>query len=282
MPNHVKNRITIKADSNTAKEIAEQFSTHYPKKPSKAYNGDLIYNQTGVKYSYGWLNEETNVFTRCDKADVIGVPKGYAQKFDEAWTRFPDFEKVSPYPEGFKDTVSNGELMPLGNQFSSHTKFKDHLDDMHKRFIKHDSDEGKEAMITNITDGVENYLRFGHATWYGFNVANWGTKWNAYTCEKEADNVYTFETAWSAVPELVRIMSEQHPTCEFIYEYADENTGANAGAYIFNGGVAQGGKFENQSIAAYNMAFELSPEYKDDYKLVDGKYEWIDEEYKTT
>ena len=40
--------------------------------------------------------------------------------------------------------------------------------------------------------------------WWGtWNRANWGTKRNSYSCEKESDDTFTFETYWNGVPNLI-------------------------------------------------------------------------------
>lgn len=114
--------------------------------------------------------------------------------------------------------------------------------------------------------------------WYNWNCDNWGTKWNAYSCTKEAENIYFFETAWSSVPEIITVMSLAFPAVSFQYDYADEDTGSNTGSFTFLAGEMTGSTFVNGSTQAYEMAFELRPGRKEDYVLVDGEYQYKDEE----
>jgi len=45
-----------------------------------------------------------------------------------------------------------------------------------------------------------NVSKYGYATWYDFNIANWGTKWDAYEISIEDFDddslTITFDTAW--------------------------------------------------------------------------------------
>lgn len=118
----------------------------------------------------------------------------------------------------------------------------------------------------------------GRPNWYDWNYENWGTKWNSYACEKEKLNVYTFETAWAGVPSLVLKMSEKFPEVEFLYEYADEDTGSNVGKFVFkNGEVLQETKPQSGSKEAYELAFTLRPDCREDYEEADGTYLYKEE-----
>jgi hypothetical protein len=58
----------------------------------------------------------------------------------------------------------------------------------------------------------------GSNGWYGWNLENWGTKWNAREVNLEQDDneaIYTFSTAWSIPEPVFRAMAEQHPTLSF-------------------------------------------------------------------
>jgi hypothetical protein len=114
--------------------------------------------------------------------------------------------------------------------------------------------------------------------WMTWNRLNWGTKWNSY-CNSEQDyGIYIFETAWSGVPMLILEMSKQNPEIEFEYTYADEDSGYNVGKFIFkNGETLQMYKPNGGSKDAYDIYFELNPEDKQNYHLVNDKYEYLDE-----
>lgn len=110
--------------------------------------------------------------------------------------------------------------------------------------------------------------------WYNWNVKNWGTKWNAYSCKKISENVFTFETAWSGVPELIHQIAKNTPDIKIIYKYADEDTGYNVGSYVFEGVTYIKTVIDNGTKEAYDIAFELRPECKESYVLVGETYEY--------
>ena len=273
MPNHVKNSITINADAATVQQIVSELSTHYPKVESTDYDGNLIFENANG--SYGWLDPKTNKFKRRDMEDVDGVPEGYEQKYNDAWTRFPDFSKIVECP--LEDVESNGSLSPLENPFSKHEMMKAHFDQLLQRRERM-GEESYQKHVENFLKGCKNYLLHGYATWYSWNTEHWGTKWNAYDCEKVADNAFTFDTAWSCVIDLVKKMAERYPSAEFVYEYSDEGTGSNCGSYRIKGDQVEGGAVANMSNEAYELAFKLRPDSKEYYKLVDGKYEYAEED----
>lgn len=270
MPNHIKNRLEITGTKEQVEAVIKKFSNTYPEEPNKSYSGDLVYiSKDGV----GWLNEETGVFTQKNKKDVQGVPKGFKQDFTEAWTRFPDFDKIIPCPESLHIT-SDGWVSPMDNQFSANTLLKAHLDEMRESFDKNPN--RKKKTMKNFLQGVENYLNYGHATWYSWSIDNWGTKWNCYDCETIESNVFEFDTAWSGIPNMIDLMSKEFPEVKFLYEWSDEDTGSNCGIAMYLNGELDLDRLENGSKEAYDLAFKLRPDYKKDYELKDGKYEYIE------
>lgn len=110
----------------------------------------------------------------------------------------------------------------------------------------------------------KNFKETGFKSWYDWSNANWGTKWNSYDntlpyepvevfneqgkglsdlelatinedlyndCIAEgvvAEEIY-FDTAWCFPYEVMEKMSEQHPTTEFEFQWADEDTPHNSG-----------------------------------------------------
>lgn len=272
MPNYIKNRLEIFGTEKQISEIIKRFSTHFKRTPRKSLDDDLIYRNEKSNL-VGWLNEKTGEFKQRDKKTVKKVPDGFEKQFDEAWTRFPDFNKIIEMPEALNIT-SDSWVAPLENQFSAHEKFKEHLDKMREIFNK--SPGRKEETMSNFLQGVENYLNYGHATWYNWSVANWGVKWNSSECENQG-NIFTFDTAWSGVPALIDLISKGFPKIRFVYEWSDEDTGCNCGIGTYLNGELGLNKLENGSIEAFELAFKLRPSYKEDYKLVGNTYEYSEE-----
>ncbi len=70
--------------------------------------------------------------------------------------------------------------------------------------------------IAKAEIAIRAYEECGHASWYSWSIANWGTKWNAYSFEviEEDDDrfEFRFDTAWSP-PESVFAALADRPEC---------------------------------------------------------------------
>lgn len=86
-----------------------------------------------------------------------------------------------------------------------------------------------------------NIRQYGAPTWYEWALQHWGTKWNAYGCDKDAigyqdsDALY-FQTAWSAPHPVLKKLAERFPEIELEHEWADEDIGHNCGGCSYKGG----------------------------------------------
>lgn len=276
MPNHIQNRLVILGTPEQVDEIYEKYSTFHPSVHETDYQDRLIYkNEDG---EYGWYDEEKKLFHRRDKEPTEEIPLDFAPSKSTPYIQFPDFEKVIPTPDGL-DIESNGDLMPLENRFSSRQPFKDTVDKLREGLKRYNDEEGKEDRIKNFLQGIENYIRHGHATWYSWNAENWGTKWNSYESERISDNVFEWQTAWAGVPHMIIRISEKFPEVEMEYLYADEDTGCNVGRFKIKGGeVIENTSPANTTKEAYELAFELRPDYKDDFVLVGDTYKYKEDE----
>lgn len=280
MPNHVKSKVIIIGEPKEVEAVIAAYSTHFETVPSTAYNGDLVYKKKETDYKYGWLNSETNVFTtRDENAETIEVEltDEWEQQFEEAWTRFPDFKKIVEMPESLNvDSTSLGDmglaiLTGVAERYISFEETKKRFDEM--------SEEDQEKCLELGKIYKSNLEKYGHTTWYDWCRERWGTKWNAYSCEKVDENTFLFETAWSGVPHLIQQMSDKFPAVKIEYRYSDEDFGYNCGSFVFEAGerikeyLPQGGSDE-----AYEIAFELRPDYKEDMHYVEGEgWKWNEE-----
>ncbi len=88
---------------------------------------------------------------------------------------------------------------------------------------------------------AENLEKFGFKNWYEFQVARWGTKWNAYeihTLDDEPDTLtIQFDTAWSPPVGIYQMMHEKgfkveatycEQGCDFIGFWKDGNDHTDA------------------------------------------------------
>lgn len=74
--------------------------------------------------------------------------------------------------------------------------------------------------------------------WYDWNVANWGTKWDASEIQPLTDtdsNIgWAFETPWSPPIEFIDKVAMQYPTLRFSLSYEEES--GWGGDYVREGG----------------------------------------------
>jgi hypothetical protein len=274
MPNHVKSRIRIIGTDEQVKEVIEKYSTHYPETPGTTYDGSIRYKVIGSQSDYGFLDEKKNVFSRRGEENVIGVPEGYEVDMEPAWTRFPCFDKITPMPESLNITADSFVSALDSRRYHGNDRLLDSLDAVKRHVDANEDKEKGEETLKNFLTGVENYIKYGFGTWYGWAPENWGTKWNAYSCDKENDNTFTFDTAWAGVPDMIKKLSKLCPDVTFEYEWADEDTGCNCGTGTFKNGLGDVERLENESKEAYDLAFSIRPDRAGDYELVDGEYEY--------
>ncbi len=62
--------------------------------------------------------------------------------------------------------------------------------------------------------------------WYWWRVKNWGTKWNASSCDYIYDDqCFTFETAWAPPEPVIKVLAKRFPEVKFILIYAELGMG---------------------------------------------------------
>ena len=114
---------------------------------------------------------------------------------------------------------------------------------------------------------------------YNWNVANWGTKWNAYDQEMIDDHTLEFLTAWSMPEPVIKALSEMFPDVLVKIKWADEDLASNCGEIHYKGGREVYANIpDSQSKEAYELAFEIlggEDMYKFDEKT--GTYKYIEE-----
>jgi len=277
MPNYIKNRLTIKGEQEVINKMLEKFSTQFEKTPNLSYGGEVVYQTKGDGYKIGWLNKETGVFSQRGEDDTTIIPDGFEIDFNEAWTRFPDFNKVIPRPESLD--IESGGHGSMGYSIiknNSDNQFMT-MAEMTQRFYNNDEETRVKILELGI-NYVKNENEHGFKNWYDWSIAKWGTKWNSSECEQIKENTYDFTTAWSGVPKLIELIANSFKQLEIVYEWSDEDTGCNCGRFTYNDGISIGSKLENESKEAYDLAFKLRPENKEYYSLVDGKYEYVEED----
>lgn len=208
--------------------------------------------------------------------EVLGFIKG---ETEERTPMYIDFNKIVPMPNELD--ISSGSEGEMGKIYIL-SKCKRYMpNDWDKELIRRFEqlpDDRKKSCLELGMKYLMNQAKYGHATWYEWCIENWGTKWNAYDQRFDSPNIVWFNTAWSGVTELIQKLSEKFPDVEFDYAYADEDTGSNTGTGTIQNGVISMYYPDNQSKEAYELAFELSPEYQDNYELTEDGYKYKEEE----
>lgn len=66
----------------------------------------------------------------------------------------------------------------------------------------------------------------GSASWYDWSIANWGTKWNAYSFSMlEDEQAFKFDTAWSPPVPVFEALAERFPNLGIYCASFDEGWG---------------------------------------------------------
>jgi hypothetical protein len=164
--------------------------------------------------------------------------------------QYIDFNKIAPIPS---------EL--VGTQSPTRIISQEEYDKQEERIAKDELTEGERnwGVSRGITQEMANDFkqRFGHTDWYGWQVSNWGTKWNATDSIEFGDGI-EFNTAWSTPFELLLKLSEKYPEVTINVRYADEDFGYNVGEYtLLNGEEIETNIPEGGTRESYIMAMEI-------------------------
>lgn len=130
-----------------------------------------------------------------------------------------DFNKVIPMPESLKITEGSDADRAMECYVSDNLLQDNELKNKY-RITDKELQEYKELGKRYI----ENKIKYGYRSWYGWCNANWGTKWNA--CDASYSNgVLYFETAWCFPEPIMLKLSTIFPdiTMSFEVEYEGED-----------------------------------------------------------
>jgi len=198
-----------------------------------------------------------------NRLTIIGTEEEVAQvrakiRGEEA-DRFIDFHKIAPIPKELEGTVSPMRIIS-----------QEEYDIQEKKIATNDLTENEKnwGISRSLTQALadEYKEKFGHCDWYGWQTANWGTKWNAYEQYSDDANVIEFDTAWSTPYSLLVNLSKMFPQITFEVEYADEDFGYNVGRYVLlNGEVTEQNIPDGGTQEAIEMAMEIKGD--DEYYL---------------
>lgn len=164
-----------------------------------------------------------------NRLTIIGTEEQVAQVRaeikGEREDQYIDFHKIAPIPKELEGTVSPMRIVSQEEYDAQELKIA--TDDLTEN-------ERNWGISRSLTQALadEYKKKFGHCDWYGWQTANWGTKWNAYEQHEIDANVIEFDTAWSTPYSLLVNLSKKYPQVTFEVEYADEDFGYNVGKYV--------------------------------------------------
>jgi hypothetical protein len=226
-------------------------------------------------------NHVTNILTITGPEELVArIKSEIAGTYDDGAPMYIDFDKILPRPASLNITsgssTSNGLAILKWRQ-------GDPSDIRKIMGYNWATETSEEALITHMLDkgianlveaqmALDNLRDYGHQDWHSWSVANWGTKWNAYSQNSdEGSNEISFETAWSTPYPVIEALSRKFPEAVIKVRYADEDFGHNVGEYTFQGGdlveeyTPEGGSDE---------AFELAADIQGDTEwFIDRLYE---------
>lgn len=118
-----------------------------------------------------------------------------------------DFEKILPMPKILHEITSPVRLVDNETMIDSFKELAVWQTNPSQSFIK-------PSVKISQSFSEELIEKYGYNNWYGWAVANWGTKWNAYDYIKTGRNkIIGFNTAWASpllvFQEMAKILSEQ-------------------------------------------------------------------------
>jgi len=198
-------------------------------------------------------NRLTIIGTEEQVKQVRGAIKG------EREDQFIDFNKIAPIPKELENTTSPTRIISQEEYDIQELKIAN--DDL----TENERNWGISRGLTQKL-AIEYKKKFGHSDWYGWQNANWGTKWNAYEQCSIDEDVIEFQTAWSTPFSLLVNLSLMFPEVTFEVRYADEDFGHNVGEFTLLGGdeiltnIPDGGSDE-----AFELAMDIQYGTPEDY-----------------
>jgi hypothetical protein len=212
-------------------------------------------------------NHVTNIISFKGSAKDVEDLRNAIKGIDDGIEQAIDFSKIIPMPPELMITsgsnVDYGMAVILFRERGDDSKLKPILA---YPWVKAENITNAEQLANHLVEkdradliqgkqALENLDKHGFKDWYSWSIANWGTKWNAYSIS-EADDKIIFDTAWSTPLPVIEELSSMFPNVEITLEFADEDFGHNCGQITFSNGdnikenIPQGGSAEAYVLAA--------------------------------
>lgn len=234
MPNHVTNKLIFSGTPEEIDNIVHECGYSVPPRIELAHDNSFIFINNLLGYSERsvvWFNLETKKYERRTKygmESLDDLPSGFMPKVENECIRFPDFDKIIPQPYMVRQSLKANE-------------------------------SGLDSSID-----IAKLATQDKELWYNWRLENWGTKWNSYECKQLQDNMFLFDTAWSAPHPIILALSKKFPFITIHHLWADEDRGHNAGEAMYKGAMTVYiENYESNSDKALDLHDELRG-YDDD------------------
>lgn len=193
----------------------------------------------------------------------------------EDGVRYFDFNKLIPMPEALNIAAGSPEtdaICALIIRLCSGRFLPVEIKELKNRIAcKAKSAEEEQELVEIGLQYATNVVKYRASTWYDWCIREWGTKWNAYECEIEDDQV-KFSTAWSNPEPVIKKLAEMYPESHIEHLWADEDTGNNTGFRQYDDGVWTECYDDSCSNDAYERYIECWGESNCLYQDDDGNW----------
>jgi hypothetical protein len=167
-------------------------------------------------------NITNNISCYGNRIDIKNMWKQITDYSSDIKRRFVDFNLIARQPEGLNNVIEMGNLKEMYNRLLQEresgvhdTILDGHIDGIHTEHKK-----------VTLRENAELFERCGCKSWYGWNIENWGTKWNSYEPRgprwKNDIFTFSFETAWSPPSPILHKLAEMYPNITIVNVWIDE------------------------------------------------------------
>ena len=233
MPNYIKNKIIV-GKTEYGRRIVDKYTT--------IEDGEIKFDFNKVIEMPKELQIEFS--STSDKALCL-----YLTKIN------PLISYYGTKEDKLEETQYNHLINKLESKPIMSRKFRLTLEQINNLLTNHN----EEDLLSLGKRQVDNVIEYNALNWYDWSIKNWGTKWNASSfITFNNTQSLTFETAWDPAIGIIIELSKQNPDIKIAFLYSDESIGCNVGwLLIHNGVIDKQGSFEDYSVDAYKLAFDL-------------------------
>jgi hypothetical protein len=171
------------------------------------------------------------------------------------------FNRLIPMPTDIRNSEGHGTKSELADKIiASKPLFIDDDEYFIDEELRKECEDRRYDYRTTFEIGMKrkrNCEKYGHADWYGWSCANWGTKWDACDAEfspkpEHGGKVLWFRTAWARPYPVMEKLFAMFPAHEF--EYLTDSVEND----IWSTDIARGGKIVQHKQGRYDYE-EIKP-----------------------